>query len=403
MVISTYISYTTLNVGWALVDANNDTIIEQSGWSSGFTTFYSDQFCITSCEDYNFEMVVGSWYDGWQYGDNYNILTPTGVDSIPWDTLQSGALESGNYGVDVFSHCIGLDATLEDIPLSSTCTDFDQHVTIQVKNSGTDTIFTLDVNYAIDSGTVITETINDTIIPGDLYNFTFNTIEDFSTEGEYQVTAWISSSNDLNSSNNSMSTVYDLYGDFIIDAELNSGGYASEVSWNIVDSNNDTIFNSPSYGSSYSTYNSSLCVKECEIYTVNLYDSYGDGWNGADLTISSTEVDTSLSDTLLFNNTFTTGYSLIDNFFYCESPDIAVTQVNVQSGCIYTDEHEVIVNLENLSSLDTVQDFLLSYNLNGDTTYTDSVTLEILSGAEISYTLENTFDLSAIGNHNLVI
>lgn len=400
IVISTYIQYYWTDATWAMVDINNDTIITSGNFSNNYTTYLSDEICINSCENYNFEMTIGQWYDGWET-ESYNILSPTGVDSIPFDTLQSGALESGTSGFDVFSYCDGFDASISDIPLSSTCTAFDEHLTVEVENIGTDTIFTIDVNYSIDSSVVVTETINDTILPSEIYSYTFSAVEDFSAQGLYEVSAWVSSAYDLNSYNDSATTVFDLYGDFIVDINLFSGSYASEISWMLIDIDSDTLFTSPDYGANNTNYTSGFCIKECESYTVNMYDSYGDGWNGGNITIISNEIDTSLSDTL-FYSTIASGSFNTGVFFYCESPDVGITQLNLQSGCIYSNEQEVVIDLENLSSLVNIQNLILNYSLDG-TSYTDSVSIEILTGDVSSYTLENTLDLSSNGNYDFEI
>ncbi|MGC6490897.1 MAG: T9SS type A sorting domain-containing protein [Flavobacteriales bacterium] len=408
LVVATNIEYYYGNYGWAVTNSNNDTIINSVTYGDNFTTFYSDEFCINSCENYNFEMSVGSsWYDGWEAAD-YTILTPTGIDSIPYETIQEGALASGSYGVDVLSYCIGFDATLHSIPINSTCTAFDDHISIQIENSGTDTIFTLEVNYLLDTAAIsVTETINDTIAPGQIYDYTFSAVEDFSAEGTYQLVAWVSSLDDLNNSNDSLATSFDLSGTLPTTININVGGYPGEISWLMINENNDTLITSPSYSGVNNNFTTNICIDECETYTIELFDSFGDGWNGGHITFSSTEVDSTLSDTLFHStienilpgnaDTYNSG-----TFFYCEEPDLAITQVNLESGCIASDQEEVVINLQNISSLVNIQEFLLNYSFNG-TLYTDSVDLEILTGQEASFTLANSFDLSNVGDHNLEI
>jgi hypothetical protein len=59
-----------------------------------------------------------------------------------------------------------------------------------------------------------------------------------------------------------------------------AGGYASENSFTITDCDGDTIANMTSGLIGYDS-----CIVLPAVYSVNLYDSYGDGWNGGTVTI----------------------------------------------------------------------------------------------------------------------
>ena len=57
--------------------------------------------------------------------------------------------------------------------------------------------------------------------------------------------------------------------------EVSSGTYPSEVSWEIIDSNLEVVAQGGQYDAEV------VCLDPEACYTINLYDSYGDGWNGA--------------------------------------------------------------------------------------------------------------------------
>ena len=65
----------------------------------------------------------------------------------------------------------------------------------------------------------------------------------------------------------------DLTGSYCGSLSFNSGGWPEEVSWTITDNNSSEVA-SGNAGSNFE-----LCLPTGD-YTVNMYDSYGDGWNG---------------------------------------------------------------------------------------------------------------------------
>ena len=92
-------------------------------------------------------------------------------------------------------------------------------------------------------------------------------------------------------------------------ATYSSGSYDSEVTYTIFDSEGNSFFSDGPYPSASVTPGLASCPT-C-MYSVELYDSYGDGWNGGALSVSvdGTEVLTSV--------TFTSGYG--PEIFYFET------------------------------------------------------------------------------------
>lgn len=75
--------------------------------------------------------------------------------------------------------------------------------------------------------------------------------------------------------------------DCVIEAEvsLSTSMWGSEVSWSL--SSEDEVVLTGSGYSNYGSYNQSFCIDTATTcYTLELFDSFGDGWNGAVLTVN---------------------------------------------------------------------------------------------------------------------
>ncbi|MDR0763432.1 MAG: T9SS type A sorting domain-containing protein, partial [Bacteroidales bacterium] len=72
-----------------------------------------------------------------------------------------------------------------------------EDITVRIKNSGSNTLQPFTLSYAINNGTVVSETVSDTAIPSNAeYVYTFNTKADLSASGSYSVKAWITQAGD---------------------------------------------------------------------------------------------------------------------------------------------------------------------------------------------------------------
>jgi len=67
--------------------------------------------------------------------------------------------------------------------------------------------------------------------------------------------------------------------DNIIILELNTGNWAEEISWSITDSLGAVLDSSDQVYLNFSNYIDTLCIPD-GCYDFNMYDSYGDGWQG---------------------------------------------------------------------------------------------------------------------------
>lgn len=71
-----------------------------------------------------------------------------------------------------------------------------------------------------------------------------------------------------------------------ITATLTTGIWAEELTWGIIDEEGTEIYSSSTTYSDYSTYNEEVCLTPA-CYTVWMADSYGDGWQGGEITFYS--------------------------------------------------------------------------------------------------------------------
>jgi hypothetical protein len=79
------------------------------------------------------------------------------------------------------------------------------------------------------------------------------------------------------------------YGNTEVTVVINTGNYASEISWDITDASGTIVASGGPYSYSLNyTFNAdvqTLCLVD-DCYSFNTYDSYGDGWNGGDFVVS---------------------------------------------------------------------------------------------------------------------
>lgn len=100
-----------------------------------------------------------------------------------------------------------------------------------------------------------------------------------------------------------------------ITVQINTGSYANEISWLIIDSNNESIAGGGGTYSNNSSYYSTVCLSSGS-YTFQTIDSYGDGWNGGSYSIRDCE------NSIIVNNSNPQGYGENDSFTVSECPNM---------------------------------------------------------------------------------
>jgi len=97
--------------------------------------------------------------------------------------------------------------------------------------------------------------------------------------------------------------------------QINTGSYANEISWLIIDSNNESIAGGGGTYSNNSSHSSTVCLSSGS-YTFQTIDSYGDGWNGGSYSVRDCE------NFIIVNNSSPQGYGENDSFVVSECPNM---------------------------------------------------------------------------------
>jgi hypothetical protein len=85
---------------------------------------------------------------------------------------------------------------------------------------------------------------------------------------------------------------------------FNTANYGYEMSWELLDSDSAVVAQASTYTfGSFSTYTYDLCLEPNAQYTMSMYDSYGDGWNG-----STYELTLSTCDSVVASGTISGSY-----------------------------------------------------------------------------------------------
>ncbi len=173
-----------------------------------------------------------------------------------------------------------------------------ENVTINIENFGADSIIGgFDVYYSINGNTPVVENITDTLLPGTNMDYTFTAAADMSNYQTYDIKAYTAYPQDNDQSNDTAYTSV-VSADGQIQVKITTDDYPDEISWEILDQNNQVVAVSPVYDVEDTTYVTNICALQSDCYTFNIYDSYGDGIyspGGYEVYFNSTLVDSSFT------------------------------------------------------------------------------------------------------------
>jgi len=124
-------------------------------------------------------------YDGW-FIDEVTVEKPGCPGQVSPDTVFVTGIPAADVGV------IAIDAPNDGIELTN-----NETVTVRVKNYGTAVASSIPVNFSINAGTAVTETLAGPVNPGDTATYTFTAGADLSAVGTHQVAAYTTLSGDL--------------------------------------------------------------------------------------------------------------------------------------------------------------------------------------------------------------
>jgi hypothetical protein len=194
------------------------------------------------------------------------------------------------------------DMEMTSVTTTSSTTDCalgtEENVVVELTNIGLDEVTDVEVSYAINGGTLVTETAPGPVPATGSYTYTFTQNEDLSAMGAYEIEATVNWPEDAESANNT-NTGIAISGDSELTVDLTLDNYPGETSWDIVDNITGTVIaESPAYENANSNHTETFCILSTNCYTFTIYDEYGDGiccsyGNGSyTLTVDGTEIAT---------------------------------------------------------------------------------------------------------------
>ncbi|MFT5667609.1 MAG: archaellum component FlaF (FlaF/FlaG flagellin family) [Vicingaceae bacterium] len=149
-----------------------------------------------------------------------NLMAYFKIDSLSGNTVFNEIGTTSNGTLQNFTGVVSLtggyvvtstDLTTSSIQAPDLITAFSNYSKIKVAftNTGNDTISTFSVGYLLNAGVPVTETVNQTLFPGDAYVHTFSQLLS-KRDSAFSLQAFASTSGDLNALNDSVTVLYPM-------------------------------------------------------------------------------------------------------------------------------------------------------------------------------------------------
>ena len=109
----------------------------------------------------------------------------------------------------------------------------------------------------------------------------------------------------------------------VVNVQTNTANWGSEVSWDLVEDATGTILLSGSGYMSFGTYDAYIDLADPGSYTLNMYDSFGDGWNGATVNVIDSvtgNIGYTLGTGFTFGSSYVESFTLPFGTFGCTDP-----------------------------------------------------------------------------------
>lgn len=199
--VSTTSPYTYSSTDKLLTSLTKDWINDSWINSSEITNTYDEDDYKINYLQQTWETGTSSWINSIQknYTNNSNGTVYYFIKQN-WDLDSTSWVNSRKY---IYSY--GYDNDLGVQIILSPSSGFDlaetEAVTVQIINDGTNLQSNFDVNFSIDGGTPVTETITTTLNPSDTLDYTFGTTVDFSTYDTYEIESCVLLDGDEEASN----------------------------------------------------------------------------------------------------------------------------------------------------------------------------------------------------------
>ena len=221
----------------------------------------------------------------------FPALDPTNMDVVAFITDGSMGSETILTGfqanvIPVFPNAYDANVTASSAADVVCASETDIEITF--RNYGNQPLTSLDLNYKINSGTLITYGWTGNLTSGAQETVLISNVA-FTPQANNTVDWTASNPNgqtDQNANNNASSSTFNhafLSGNVVdginaglIDIAITTDGYGSETTWDVTAEDGSILASGGPYGSNV-TLNETASVGASECFTFNLYDSYGDG------------------------------------------------------------------------------------------------------------------------------
>ncbi|MCF8296111.1 MAG: T9SS type A sorting domain-containing protein [Saprospiraceae bacterium] len=114
-----------------------------------------------------------------------------------------------------------------------------EDISARIFNNGIDSVNAYYLSYSINSGVIITDTINSWILSGDTLTYTFAQKADFSTAGTYTIKVFVSLMGDANIMNDSLEFVINNIASSTMPYSMGFEQSDDLVGWKVINANND--------------------------------------------------------------------------------------------------------------------------------------------------------------------
>lgn len=181
---------------FGLFEQSGFDISYQLGPGTVFTETYSDTLWSGESLEFTFSQTVDMSVEG----TNYTITSYTSLANDEYlinDTLVSQVMH-------VHQNDIGISAITE--PVSSSTLGDSESITVTIENFGSEAQSNFPVSYSIDGGAVFTDTVFSILDSAGFMSHTFTETADFSTIGDYVITAYTGLASDADNTNDTLWT-----------------------------------------------------------------------------------------------------------------------------------------------------------------------------------------------------
>lgn len=300
----------------------------------------------------------------------------------------------------LFTTLISHDIEVTDFvsPGSNACQlTANEEVVVTLTNNGAQDATGFDVLYSFDGVNFTSDgTFTGTLAGNSDTAYTLNTLFDFSTADDTNLYVVVDLAVDtIMVENDTNSTFITNLGDVVIQLEIETGNYAYENSWYVIDTASNTTvasYTSGGYDDGGEIYNYDVCVFIGNTYSIEAWDSYGDGWNGGIYTLTQcggvlVANNDGLSPTTAPNQVW--GGQLESQEYFtieeCDDYDLGIISMDsIVSTCGMTAAEQGYLLVQNFGLMDitAASNASIEYQVNGSGWANLATLTDLASGAD---------------------